>query len=270
MQHRFVDHRPFSSVTDDELAGAASELWGHLAPRTWNRHVATVRSFTSWCRDHWWPAGDLHLGADRRAVPADDSKAIPLPQLERLWGNRDIPLRERALWRLLYNSAAHAEVQLAGYRVADVGVPQAGHDHRRDDLAYLRVWRPEIGGLPGDPAVECGGGLVVQVDRDTGQRFSAQIRARTRPGWHQGLSGHTDGPAANRRGTEREGREPGGSSLLPLALPRGEVDQQVEDDRHDRAHGHRGRGRDADPEGAQGHRGGGYAQVQRGLRLVVR
>ena len=101
--------RPLASVTDEELAGAAGELWGHLAPRTWNRHVATVRSFTSWCRGHGWPVGDLQLTADRRAVPADDSKAIPLPELERLWSRRDIPLRERALWRLLYDSAARAE-----------------------------------------------------------------------------------------------------------------------------------------------------------------
>jgi len=52
-------------------------------------------------------------------VPADDSKAIPLPQLERLWGNRDIPLRERALWRLLYDSAARAEEAL-GLDVPDL------------------------------------------------------------------------------------------------------------------------------------------------------
>ena len=49
--------RTFAGVTDDELAGAAAELWGSLAPQTWNRHVATVRSFLSWCRDHGWPAG---------------------------------------------------------------------------------------------------------------------------------------------------------------------------------------------------------------------
>ena len=111
--------RPLAGVADEELAGAAGELWGHLAPRTWNRHVATVRSFMSWCRDHGWPAGNLHLAADRRPVPADDSKAIPLPQLERLWGNRDIPLRERALWRLLYDSAARAEDAL-GLDVPDL------------------------------------------------------------------------------------------------------------------------------------------------------
>jgi site-specific recombinase XerD len=105
--------RPFAGVTSDELADAAAGLWGHLAARTWNRHVATVRSFLSWCRDHGWPAGDLHLAASRRPAPSDDSKAIPLPQLERLWGNREIPLRERALWRLLYDSAARAESVLA-------------------------------------------------------------------------------------------------------------------------------------------------------------
>ena len=101
--------RPLGGFADEEPGAAANELWGHLAPRTWNRHVATVRSFTSWCRDHGWPAGDLSLAAGRRAAPAGDSKAIPLPQLERLWGNREVPLRERALWRLLYDSAARAE-----------------------------------------------------------------------------------------------------------------------------------------------------------------
>ena len=52
-------------------------------------------------------------GAGRRPVAADDSKAIPLPELERLWGKRNIPLRERALWRLLYDSAARAKSVLA-------------------------------------------------------------------------------------------------------------------------------------------------------------
>ena len=111
--------RPLAGVAGDELAGAAAELWGGLAPRTWNRHVATVRSFLSWCRDHGWPAGDLYLAADRRTVPDDDSKAIPLPQLERLWNDRKIPLRERALWRLLYDSASRADAVL-GLDVPDL------------------------------------------------------------------------------------------------------------------------------------------------------
>jgi integrase len=104
--------RPLAGVTGDELADAASALWGTLAPRTWNRHLATVGSFLAWCRRHGWPAGGLELHADRRAAPGDDTRAIPLPELERLWARADIPLRERALWRLLYDSAARADEAL--------------------------------------------------------------------------------------------------------------------------------------------------------------
>jgi integrase len=104
--------RPLAGVTGDELAAAASALWDGLAPRTWNRHLATTGSFLAWCRRHGWPARDLELRADRRAVPGDDTRAIPLPELERLWARADIPLRERALWRLLYDSAARADEAL--------------------------------------------------------------------------------------------------------------------------------------------------------------
>jgi integrase len=101
--------RPLAGVTDDELDAAAGQLWGGLAPRTWNRHLATVGSFLAWCRRHGWPAGNLQLRADRRPAPDDDTRAIPLPELERLWARSDIPLREQALWRLLYDSAARAD-----------------------------------------------------------------------------------------------------------------------------------------------------------------
>jgi hypothetical protein len=83
------------------------------------KRMVNSRSPPSWCRDHGWPTGDPHLTADRRTAPGDDSKAIPLPELERLWGNRDIPLRERTLWRLLYDSASRAEAVLALDVMAD-------------------------------------------------------------------------------------------------------------------------------------------------------
>ena len=111
--------QPLAAVTDDELAAAASQLWGALAPRTWNRHLATIGSFLAWCRRHGWPAGNLKLRADRRPEPGDDSRAIPLPELERLWARADIPLRERALWRLLYDTAARAE-EVLGLDVPDL------------------------------------------------------------------------------------------------------------------------------------------------------
>src|SRR5690242_5832739 len=53
--------RPLAAVTGEDLDGAAGRLWGGLAPRTWNRHLATVGSFLAWCRRHGWPAGHLAL-----------------------------------------------------------------------------------------------------------------------------------------------------------------------------------------------------------------
>ena len=96
------------------------ESWGPPGPRTWHRHVATVRSFLSGYRRRGWPARGP--GADRRPAHGapDDSKAIPLPELERLCSRRDLPLRERSLWRLPYDSAAWRQGVL---RVAPPGAP---------------------------------------------------------------------------------------------------------------------------------------------------
>jgi integrase len=111
--------RPLAAISSDELDHAVTVLWGPRAPRTWNRQVATVRSWLSWCRRTGWPVGDLTLRVDRRQPPDDETKAILFGELERLWSRRDIPLRERALWRLLYDSAGRAQ-EVLGLDVTDV------------------------------------------------------------------------------------------------------------------------------------------------------
>ena len=177
--------RPLAGITDEDLDGAASRLWGGLAPRTWNRHLATVGSFLAWCRRHGWPAGNLQLRADRRAAPEDDTRAIPLPELERLWARTDIPLRERALWRLLYDSAARAEEALG----LDVRRPRPGqpagpgpHQGRPCPAAALPDRRrPAAGqahrGTPGRAGVP---------HRPPGRRAPGDGRRRPGPGQRPG------------------------------------------------------------------------------------
>ena len=87
--------------------------WGACAPATWNRHVATARSFVAFCRRRGWLADDLAVGVDRRREPADRTRAIPYAQLERLWRRSDVAVREKALWRLLYETAARASEVLS-------------------------------------------------------------------------------------------------------------------------------------------------------------
>jgi integrase len=52
-------------------------------------------------------------GLERRREPVDRTKAIPYARLDRLWRRDDIAVREKALWRLLYETAARAQEALS-------------------------------------------------------------------------------------------------------------------------------------------------------------
>jgi integrase len=105
--------QPLGTLTADQLTSVVTGAWGGRAPATWNRHVATVRSFLGFCRRRRWLIEDLTVDLDRRPEPTDRTKAIPLPQLERLWRHEDVGIREKALWRLLYETAARASEALS-------------------------------------------------------------------------------------------------------------------------------------------------------------
>jgi integrase len=106
-----------SAIDGVVLEAVAAGAWGSCAPATWNRHVATLRSFTVFARRKGWLASDPAAGLERRTEPADRTKAIAVSSLERLFRRQDVALREKCLWRLLYETAARAEEVLS----ADVG-----------------------------------------------------------------------------------------------------------------------------------------------------
>jgi integrase len=102
-----------STLTVEAVTVAVTTAWGERAPATWNRQVATVRSFLGFCRRRRWLPEDLTVDLERRPEPADRTRAIPLPELERLWRREDVGVREKALWRLLYETAARASEALS-------------------------------------------------------------------------------------------------------------------------------------------------------------
>jgi len=73
--------QPLATLAVDQVTAAITGAWGGRAPATWNRHVATVRSFLGFCRRRRWLADDLAVDLERRREPADRTKAIPLPEL---------------------------------------------------------------------------------------------------------------------------------------------------------------------------------------------
>lgn len=124
--HRVADqlgrHRPLAEVADAELGQALTALWGGRAPSTWNRNRAALGSWLAWCRDKArWPAPALPPTCERRRELRDATKAVDPARIDRICTRRDIGLRERLLWRMLYETASRAEAVLQ-LNVEDIDV----------------------------------------------------------------------------------------------------------------------------------------------------
>jgi integrase/recombinase XerC/integrase/recombinase XerD len=107
---------PATAVGD--LSGPTLADWfrgryATAAPATWNRELATLRAAVARWRHRGWLAADLTGELDRRRERIDRTRALTRGELERLFARRDLPVRERTLWRLRYETAARANELLA-------------------------------------------------------------------------------------------------------------------------------------------------------------
>jgi len=117
-------YRQLAAVPGDEVAAALRRLWGERAPARWNRNRAAVVSWLNWCASRKRrPTPKLPPDAERRKEHADTTRALPRARIERLLSRRDIPLREKTLWRMLYETAARASEILA-LNVEDLDLEQ--------------------------------------------------------------------------------------------------------------------------------------------------
>jgi integrase/recombinase XerD len=91
----------------EQLRAAFDAAYGTLAPATQARHLATLRSALGWWRGRGWLAGDPTDGWVRPKVVVDTTRALTRDQIANLYW-LDVPLREKTLWRLLYDTAARA------------------------------------------------------------------------------------------------------------------------------------------------------------------
>src|SRR6204780_5462364 len=88
----------------DAVAGWFAARWGRSAPATWNRNRDAMRSFGRYCHGQGWTAGDVAESLTGRRRAPDRSRALARHDLERLLG-RDVALRDKTLWRMLYETA---------------------------------------------------------------------------------------------------------------------------------------------------------------------
>ena len=84
-------------VTDIDpqlVAAVFAERWDGCAAATWNTRRVAVQAFVAWCQDRWPLNGDPLAGVAPRR-------------------RRTVPLREKTLWRMLYETVARTSEVLA-------------------------------------------------------------------------------------------------------------------------------------------------------------
>ena len=85
-----------------------------------------VGSFCRWAQAQGWVRRGLLAGIERRPQPRDEVAPIRYQQLHALWTRADIHVREKTLWRMLYETAARAnEILALDVEDLDVGARRA-------------------------------------------------------------------------------------------------------------------------------------------------
>ncbi len=107
---------PVSSLADPAIAAAISgwftDRWGGRAAATFNRNLDALRSAVAYWRAQDWLLTDPTRQLRRRKRPPDRTRALSRAEVEQLFA-LDVPLREKTLWRLLYETAARSGEVLA-------------------------------------------------------------------------------------------------------------------------------------------------------------
>ncbi|WP_245551178.1 site-specific integrase [Nocardia niigatensis] len=101
--------RALDSVSDSEIGAALESLWGTAAVNTWNARRAAVAKWLSWCREQGWDAPAVPVSAARSTPPDSETPVRSRTAIDRLISRREIHLREKTLWRMLYETCARAE-----------------------------------------------------------------------------------------------------------------------------------------------------------------
>ena len=108
LRDRFGDDAGVAELAPAAVAEWFTGRWGVTTPATWNVSRAALRSAAGWWSEQGWITTDPAGMISRRKTAPDRDRALSRARIERLLTDEKIALRERTLWRLLYESAARS------------------------------------------------------------------------------------------------------------------------------------------------------------------
>jgi len=102
-----------TSLTSAKIRRTLTDRWGESAPSTWNSRITALQSFIGYCDRNGWIRRNPLRDVERKREPRDETRAIAFDDLDKLWSRSDVGLREKTLWRMLYETAARTNEVLA-------------------------------------------------------------------------------------------------------------------------------------------------------------
>lgn len=111
--------RPLSAVADDEIGQVLEQLWGTAAASTWNARRGAVGGWLAWCRETGLEPPRIPAWCKRMPDSGSDTPARSKTAIDRLIARRDVGLREKVTYRMLYETCARAD-ELLGINIEDL------------------------------------------------------------------------------------------------------------------------------------------------------
>jgi len=137
----FGDGTAPDEIGAERFAEWFGQRWGERAPSTWNVSLDAVRSAAAYWQRQGWVAADPSRLLVRRRPRPDRSRALARAEVEQLLTRGDIPLRERTLWRLLYETAARS-AEVLRLDVPDLDLPnRTARVRRKGGAIDVIVWQ---------------------------------------------------------------------------------------------------------------------------------
>jgi integrase len=142
---RFRDHfgadTPLGESGDEEVRAWIDHTWGQRAPATYNRALDVFRSAFGYWAAQGWCAADPARSLPRRHILSDQAQPLSRADIETLLSRDDVGLREKTLWRMLYETAARAGEILA-LNIEDLDLANCRAKVRRKGGAIdIIVWQ---------------------------------------------------------------------------------------------------------------------------------
>ena len=128
-------------VDPERFTGWFTARWADRAPSTWNVSLDAVRAAAANWQRQGWLAADFSRQLKRRKPRPDRARALSRAEVEQLLTREDISLRERTLWRMLYETAARS-AELLALDAGDLDLPNRRARVRRKGGAIdVIVWQ---------------------------------------------------------------------------------------------------------------------------------